>query len=66
MVSPNTLIIISRMLEKPIASIDFDKIYSVKFFKAREKGEGNAQYLKITFFDNEKFLKGILEKKDPF
>jgi hypothetical protein len=54
------------MLEKPIAQIEFDKIYSVKFFEAKEKGEETSQFVKITFFDNEKFVKGVLDKKDPF
>ena len=64
--APERLIIISTMLEKPIAAIDYDKIYSIRFFGAREKGEGLCQYLKITFYDKDKFMNGMLQKVDPF
>ena len=53
------------MLEKPIAAIDYDKIYSIRFFKVREK-EGPCKYLKITFYDKDKFMKGMIQKADPF
>lgn len=54
------------MLEKPISTIEYEKIYSIRFFKATERNQGTCDYLKVTFYDKEKFLKGVLEKRDPF
>lgn len=55
------------MLEKPISTIEYEKIFSIRFFTVKERDEQEKNsYLKITFFDSEKFLKGVMEKKDPF
>lgn len=56
-------------MERPMSSIDFEKIYTVRLLQEKpddENRDAATVSLKITYFDSTKFMKGMINKIDPF
>ena len=67
LVAPMKLVVICRMLEKPLTQVDYDKIYEIRLLDQKHQENGEVyKILKITFFDNKKFMAGMVQKQDPF